>query len=111
MKYFVVNNSASASDLQIVPAVSGKKIRITNLALQPDSAVVVTVNSGTAGGSLTPLTGPMKLSTSGFYPGSPPIGFGGMPQGFFESATGEGVALSFGAGVQVSGYGSYEEVN
>lgn len=111
-KDFVINNAASASDLQLVAGVSGKRIRVIHLVVQPDASVAVTFSSGTAGaGGQTALTGPMKVSTSGMMPGFSALGMGSVPLGHFITKTGEGLVANFGAAIQVSGYGSYEEVN
>ena len=108
-KNFVINTAASG-DTQLVAAVPGRKIRVLAYAIVPAATVVTTFLSGVAGGVQTAITGPLPLGNSGIYPGFGSTGIGGVVSGHFETANGEGLVLKLGAAVQVSGYGSYDEV-
>lgn len=92
--------SGAASDNTLVPAVSGKKIRVLSYALIAASAVNVTFESGTT----VALTGAMPFGGNGGIAPSP------GPFGHFETATGALLNLKLSDTIQVSGHLSYHLV-
>ncbi|MBY0523438.1 MAG: hypothetical protein K2R98_08560 [Gemmataceae bacterium] len=96
---------AASGQNQIVAAVAGKKIRVVNYLIVAAGAVTAKFQSKE---SPTDLTGAMTMAAG------QPIGsaystarqFGGY-DGHFETQTGEGLAISLGGAVQVSGHLNY----
>ena len=103
MKTFKIDIAASAD---LVAAVPGKKIRVTGLHMVSANTVTAKFQSGAS----TDLTGAMSMAVGVPHtlPRSPDrIGeFGG----YFETAPGEKLNVVLSAGIQVSGFGTYELV-
>lgn len=95
----VAVNTASSGDTTLVSAITGHSIVVLGWLLQVDSAVDVTLKSGS-----TSLTGPMGAGANG---GSVcPIN----PEGWCCTASGEALVINLSSAVQCSGLIRYEIV-
>lgn len=94
-----VINTASASAVEIVPAVAGMLVRVTHFNFEAGGSTTVTFTSGSGG---TAKTGP--------YPQTAQTGIaaGNGAKGLFETAIGSGLFITNAAAVQVSGLVTYE---
>jgi hypothetical protein len=103
MRFFKIDTNASAD---LVAAVAGKKIRVNSIMIFVASEVTVKFQSG----ATTDLTGAMTLEK-----GTPLIhdmadDRAGEMKGYFETNPGEKLNVVLGAGIQISGCGTYELV-
>ena len=90
-----VINHSDAGDNSIVTPASGSSIEVGSLVLIADSAVTLTIKSGSSA-----ISGPMALEANRLYSFGP---------GLFQTATNGAFVLHLGSGVQVSGAISYRE--
>lgn len=96
MAKFVINK-ATAADHELIAAVAGKVIRVTNINFICSGTVTVTFKDGT-----TAVSGPMAFTAqTGMSPGH-------SPSGHFKTTAGAAFNMTLGAAVQVSGWGEYE---
>lgn len=96
-----INSSAAAVD--VVSAVSGKKIRITGMCIQVSAAGTVTFASDGSGdptelGRWTAVAGELLMET------------GYNPDGWFETVAGEAFQLGNAGELTLSGFVTYIEV-
>jgi hypothetical protein len=105
MLFAKIDQAASGA---VVNPVANKKVRVVALSLVVASAVTVRLDS--SGG--TALTGAMSLIVGVplTLPFAPHMNQGRTPAGYTETLAGEGLSLTLGAGVQVSGLVVYELV-
>jgi hypothetical protein len=104
VKYSDVNfatiNATGSGNTQIVPAVTGKRIRVIAFCIVAGGAVNVKFKSG----DTTDITGTMNLVSGGgiahAYDG-----------GLFETAVGQPLNINLSAAQQVGGYVVYREVD
>lgn len=88
----VANVAASATDTELVAARDGKKIRVTGLALSPGgTATVVTLKSKGAGAAVA-VTPAFALGIN------LPLVLPNDAGGWFETAAGEALTVTTGAG-------------
>tara|TARA_R110000868_G_scaffold252541_1_gene509242 strand:+ start:860 stop:1174 length:315 start_codon:yes stop_codon:yes gene_type:complete len=95
--YRVAISAASSGSNELVAAVAGTQIRVTNFALVAVTAVTVQFKSAS-----TALTGVMSMGATGVLAPGPDL------QGHFITASGEALNLSLGGSVQVSGWLTYD---
>jgi hypothetical protein len=99
---FKLLNHSTVGDNEVVAAVTGKKIRVTNIVLVAAGTVTVRFESGASG---TALTGQIPLiAQTGFAAGFDPTGH-------FETAAATALNLELSAGVAVHGWLKYVEVD
>ena len=91
-------SASSAGDTTVVPAVSGKRIRVVAFALVAAGTVTVKFRSGS-----TDITGGMRLVEAGGVAHA----FDG---GLFQTAVGQALVINLSAGQPVGGYVVYREV-
>ena len=94
IQFAKVDTAASGAN-EIIPAITGRSIRVMNYQLQAAGSVAVTWKSGT-----TALTGAMSLGTAGGVNVASPLGL-------LQTNTGEALNLTLGGAVQVSGHVGY----
>jgi hypothetical protein len=100
VKYAIID-AASSGDNTIVPAVTGKKIRVLSLYYLAAGTVTVRFESGAGG---TALTGQMQhTAQTGCV-------LGENDHGWFETASGELLNLELSGAISVDGCLSYIEV-
>jgi hypothetical protein len=91
-------NATTSGDTQIVPAVSGKRIRVIAYAVIANATVSIKFRSGT-----TDITGSMRVVQGGgiahAYDG-----------GLFETAVGQALNINLSTNATVGGYVVYREV-
>ena len=91
-------NAASFGDTQIIPAVSGKRIRVIAYAVIANATVSIKFRSGT-----TDITGSMRIVEGGgiahAYDG-----------GLFQTAVGQALNINLSSNATVGGYVVYREV-
>ena len=91
-------NAASFGDTQIIPAVSGKRIRVIAYAVIANATVSIKFRSGT-----TDITGSMRIVEGGgiahAYDG-----------GLFQTAVGQALNINLSTNATVGGYVVYREV-
>jgi hypothetical protein len=97
---FAVISGATSGDNTLVAAVTGKKIRVISLVAIPTATVAFRLESGAGG---TALTGVAQLTTVG-------IVLPHNPSGWLETAAATLLNMELGAGTQVSGCLTYQEV-
>lgn len=93
---FAIVSSALASNVEVVAAVAGKKIRVISFTIVSTSANVVTFRSAN-----TAKTGAMALAANGTLS----VAF--SPVGHFETVAGEALNILLGSAAQVSGILTY----
>ena len=95
---YALINATSFGDTQIVPAVSGKRIRVIAYAVIANATVSIKFRSGT-----TDITGSMRIVEGGgiahAYDG-----------GLFETAVGQALNINLSTNATVGGYVVYREV-
>jgi len=91
-------SASSAGDTTVVPAVSGKRIRVVAFALVAAGTVTVKFRSGS-----TDITGGMRLVEAGGVAHA----FDG---GLFQTAVGAALVINLSVGQPVGGYVVYREV-
>ena len=99
-RQYRVINASTAGDTLVVPAVSGKRIRVLAYVLVSSGMVTVRWRSGSGSGTMD-LTGGMQLVTGG---GVAAEYWGGL----FETGVGEGLWLNLSSSVSVGGHITYE---
>ena len=99
-RQYRVINASTAGDTLVVPAVSGKRVRVLAYVLVSSGMVTVRWRSGSGSGT-TDLTGGMQLVTVG---GVAAEYWGGL----FETGVGEGLWLNLSSSVSVGGHITYE---
>lgn len=99
-KFAVVDN-ATSGDNTLVAAVTGKKIRVHQLALIGSAAVTVRFESGASG---TALTGQMQFAANGGFV----LPF--SPMGWFETASDTLLNMELNGATSVDGVLGYTEV-
>lgn len=100
LKYFVIN-VVTATTPELVAAVPGKHICVVNYTLVIKGATVVTFKS-----AANPISGPLDPGAAAVVDAS------GVPESpCFQTALGEALNLTNSAAVQVSGHGTYIEVD
>jgi len=99
MAYSTIETSSSGNTT-IVPAVTGRKIRVLNYTLIASGAVSVIWKSGAA----TNISGTMALAANGGMAPSCSISSPAGMLGVFETNIGEGLVLNLSAAVQVGGH-------
>ena len=91
-------NATSFGDTQIIPAVSGKRIRVIAYAVIANATVSIKFRSGT-----TDITGSMRIVEGGgiahAYDG-----------GLFQTAVGQALNINLSANATVGGYVVYREI-
>ena len=99
VKFFLFSK-ASAATHQVVAGVTGKRLCILHIHLHAAASVTVVLEDGT-----TDKSGAMTLSTTNaFAPGFNPLGH-------IITTAGADFAITLGGAQQVSGYGSYQEID
>lgn len=98
---FAVIDNATSGDNTLVAAVTGKKIRVHQLALIGSAAVTVRFESGASG---TALTGQMQFAANGGFV----LPF--SPMGWFETASDALLNMELNGATSVDGVLGYTEV-
>lgn len=100
LKRAIIDASVNGNNT-LIPAVSGRILRIYQILLVSSGTATATFQSGAGG---TPITGPIPLAAN--------TGFATdwNPYGHFQTAEGALLNLSLSAGVGVGGWLTYAEV-
>lgn len=91
IKFAKASVAASQTDSSVVAAVSGKKIRVLGVILSGASATSVTFNSKPAGAG-------SAIAPAMIYTGNSVQSLAATSIGYFETAAGEGLTVTTGAG-------------
>lgn len=103
-----IDNAAASGDYQVVAGVANKIIRVLNYVIIPSATVGVTWKDGNASPQTqTAISGNMKVTTQGLWPGWVNRGVAGWTEGHFDTSPGNDLTLTTDAGTQVSGYLNY----
>lgn len=98
---FAVINTSASGDAQVVAAVSGRAIRVTQYTVVNAAAQQVFFRSGSGG---TALTGPMPFGLNGGTASA------FNPNGLFQTAVGAGLFINLSAANLCGGHLEYEVV-
>ena len=95
---FAVINATAGGDTTILPAVSGKRIRVIAYAVVASASVSIKFRSGT-----TDITGTMRIVEGGGIAHA-------FDSGLFQTAVGEPLVINLSSNATVGGYVVYREV-